>query len=230
MPVITNPNLVLGLDLLGVAVFAVSGALVASRKEMDLIGFGLMASLAGIGGGTLRDLLLGRAVFWIEGPAYVAVCLIVAVSVYFMAHILQRRWVAILWVDAIGLAAYAVLGAHLALSAGASALVAIVMGIMTATFGGLLRDIVAQEQPLILRREVYATCAMAGAVVYVGLSMADVAVPVAAGLGFFAGFALRALGIAKGWSLPIYKARPGRTYDEHRNPDRDHDAPCNPNT
>ncbi|MEQ8665190.1 MAG: trimeric intracellular cation channel family protein [Rhodospirillales bacterium] len=213
MPTFAAPHIVLGLDLLGVAVFAVSGALVASRKELDLIGFGLMATLAGVGGGTLRDLLLGRAVFWIDTPAFVAVTLGVALAVYFTAHILQRRWVMILWVDAVGLAAYAVLGAHLALTSGASPLVAVLMGIMTATFGGLLRDIVAQEQPLILRREVYATCALAGAVVYVGLQAAGVALIAAAALGFAAGFALRALGIALGWSLPTYKARPGRIYD-----------------
>lgn len=163
------------LDLLGVAVFAISGALVASRKEMDLIGFGLMASLAGIGGGTLRDLLLDRPVFWISEPSFVGVCLGVAVVVYFTAHILQRRLTVILWVDAIGLAAYAVLGAHLAIRSGASELVAIVMGIMTATFGGLARDVVSQEQPLILRREVYATCAMAGATAYVVLVMMGIA-------------------------------------------------------
>ena len=84
------------LDLLGVAVFAASGALVASRKEMDVIGFALMASLTGIGGGTFRDVILDRPVFWIETPYYVGVCLAMALLVYFTAHIIQRRYVALL--------------------------------------------------------------------------------------------------------------------------------------
>lgn len=206
------PSLIAFLDILGVAVFAVSGALVASRKEMDLIGFCLMASLTGIGGGTLRDLLLDRAVFWIETPYYVAVCVIVGVGIYFSAHIVQRRYIVVLWADAVGLAAYAVMGAHVALKSGTDELVAIVMGIMTATFGGLLRDVACNETPLILRREVYATCAMVGAAVYVLLRMADVPLSAAAPAGFAAGFGLRALGIAKGLALPVYKARPGRDY------------------
>jgi len=210
----TMPAFVQFLDLLGVAVFAISGALVASRKEMDLIGFGLMASLAGIGGGTLRDLLLDRPVFWISEPAFVMVCLAVAVVVYFTAHVLQRRLTVLLWFDAIGLGAYAVLGAHLALRSGASELVAIVMGIMTATFGGLARDVVSQEQPLILRREVYATCAMAGASVYVLLVSLGVPPVAASTAGFVAGFSLRALGIVQKLSLPTYKARPGRPHDD----------------
>ena len=140
------------LDLLGVCVFAASGALVASRKEMDLVGFGLMACLTGVGGGTLRDLLLGRDVFWIADPK------------------------------------------------------------PTATFGGLIRDVVCQETPLILRKEVYATCAALAATVYVTLAGLDVPRDAAIALGFTAGFALRALGIVRGLSLPTYRPRPGQEY------------------
>ena len=207
------PALLQSLDLLGVAVFAVSGSLVASRKEMDLVGFGLMASLAGIGGGSLRDVLLDRPVFWIETPYYVAVCLAIAALVFFTAHIVNRRYIVVLWADAIGLAAYAVMGAEVALRAGTDPLVAIVMGIMTASFGGLARDVVANETPLILRKEVYATCALAGAGVYVLLRSFEVVLPLAIPLGFAAGFALRTAGIAFGLTLPTYRARPGRTYE-----------------
>ncbi len=206
------PTLIIYLDFIGVAVFAVSGALVASRKEMDFIGFSLMASLTGIGGGTLRDLLLDRPVFWLQTPSYLAVCILVAVGVFFTAHVLQRRFTVVLWADAVGIGAYAVMGADVALRAGVNELVAIVMGVMTATFGGLLRDVTCNETPLILRREVYATCAMLGATVYIGLQIIDVPVMYAAPAGFAAGFGLRALGIAKGLALPPYKARPGRNY------------------
>lgn len=200
------------LDLLGVAVFAATGALVASRKQMDLVGFGLMASATGIGGGTLRDVLLERPVFWIADGRYLAVCLGIAAVVYFSAHILQRRFVVLLWADAVGIAAYAVMGAELGLRSGAAPPVAVVLGVMTATFGGLIRDVLCQETPLILRREVYATAVAAGAGAYVLLLGLGAGKPLAAVLGFAIGFAVRAGGIALGWSLPTYRPRPGRDY------------------
>jgi len=201
------------LDLIGVAVFAASGALVASRKEMDLIGFALMASLTGIGGGTVRDILLNRPVFWIETPLYVGVCLAIAVAIFFTAHIVNKRYVVLLWADAIGISAYSVMGAEVALRTGAGALVAVVMGVMTATFGGLARDVVANETPLILRKEVYATCTLAAAAVYVGLRALDVPLLGCMVVGFMVGFGLRGAGIALGLVLPTYKAQPGKDYD-----------------
>ncbi len=207
------PSLFEFLDFLGVAVFAISGALVASRKEMDLVSFGLLASLTGIGGGTLRDLLLDRAVFWVEQPYYVATCLCVAVLVFLTAHVIQRRYIIVLWADAIGLSAYCVMGAEVALRSVANELVAVVMGMMTATFGGLARDVVCAEPSLIMRKELYATCAMAGATVFVVLGYFDVSFTAAAVAGFTASFLLRAGGIKWGWTLPPYKARPGRDYE-----------------
>ncbi len=200
------------LDLLGVAVFAATGALVASRKQMDLIGFGLMATATGIGGGTLRDVLLGRPVFWIADGRYLAVCLGIAALVYLAAHVVQRRFVVLLWADAVGIAAYAVMGAELGLRAGAAPPVAVVLGVMTATFGGLIRDVLCQEIPLILRREVYATAVAAGAAAYVLAIALAVDKPAAAAVGFLVGFTIRAGGIARGWSLPTYRPRPGREY------------------
>lgn len=201
------------LDLLGVAVFATSGALVASRKEMDLIGFALMASLTGIGGGTVRDILLDRPVFWIDAPYFIGVCMAVAVVVFFTAHIVQRRHTFVLWADAVGISVYAIMGAEVALRSGSSALIAIVMGAITATFGGLARDVTCNETPLILRKEVYATCTVLGASVYVGLKFSGVEFMWSALAGFIAGFALRAGGIAFGLTLPTYKTQPGRNYD-----------------
>jgi uncharacterized membrane protein YeiH len=200
------------LDLLGVCVFAATGALVASRKEMDLVGFGLMACLTGVGGGTLRDLLLGRPVFWIAEPTAVLICLGIAVLLFFTAHVIQRRYPLLLWADGIGIALYGVMGAELARQSGAGPLIAIIMGMMTATFGGLIRDVVCGETPLILRKEVYATCAVLAAAVYVVLAELDVAREAAVAAGFAAGFILRAFGIARGLSLPVYKPRPGREY------------------
>jgi len=200
------------MDIMGVIVFAASGALVASRKEMDLVGFGLMASLTGVGGGTLRDLLLDRPVFWISDPLPVWICLGIATLIFFSAHIIQRRYVVLLWADAIGIALYGVMGAELARQSGAGPLVAIVMGMMTASFGGLIRDVICNETPLILGKEVYATAAALAAAVHIGLSSFGVPFEISVFSGIVAGFLLRAAGIAKGLALPTYKARPGRDY------------------
>ncbi len=200
------------LDIIGVAVFAATGALAASRKQMDLIGFGLLATLTGVGGGTLRDLILGRPVFWLLDQTYLAICLGVATACFFAAHLVQRRYPVLLWLDAIGLAAYGVLGAHVALEAGAGAIVAAVLGVITATFGGLMRDVVSQETPLILKQELYATAALCSAVVYLGARGLHVAPTLGAALAVAAGFALRAAAIRYGLALPRYRPREGRPY------------------
>ncbi|MEH6403830.1 MAG: trimeric intracellular cation channel family protein [Sneathiella sp.] len=205
-------DLISVLDLVGVAVFATTGSLVASRKEMDLIGFGLMATLTGIGGGTFRDLLLDRPVFWIVDQTYLGVCLGISLLVFFFAHKIQRRYTFILWADAIGLASFGVMGAHIALSSGVSALVAIVLGVMTATFGGLARDIVTGETPLWLKPEVYISAALLSAGSYVGLTMMGLSPGIAVLVAIMVGFLLRAGGIVRGWSLPGYKSRAGRDY------------------
>lgn len=193
------------LDLFGVAAFAASGALKASSKRMDVFGFVLIATATGIGGGTLRDLLLGvRPVFWIDKPEYLAVCVATAVLGFFVAHRLHSRQSWLLWADAVGLATFSVLGAEVALVAGAPASVAVLMGLITATFGGILRDVLCAESPLILHREIYATAAAAGSLVYVvadAVSVPDVAAML---VSFAVAFGARAAGILFGLSLPTY--------------------------
>ena len=200
------------LDLIGVAVFAVSGALVASRKQLDLVGFGLIATVTGIGGGTLRDLLLDRPPGWVQAPEYLILCLIVASMLFFIAPYIQRRYPVLLWADAAGLALFSVIGARVADNAGSAPLVAVVMGVMTATFGGLIRDVLCNEIPLILRKEIYASAAALGAVVYLIVHYFVPTPGVASLAGFSACFGLRALALIFGWSLPAYKPRPGRDY------------------
>ncbi|MCR9214958.1 MAG: trimeric intracellular cation channel family protein [Proteobacteria bacterium] len=205
-------DLLVIMDLTGVAVFAATGGLVASRKQMDLIGFGMMATLTGIGGGTLRDALLDRPIFWITDQRYLLVCLGIALIIYFFAPLVQRRYTLLLWGDAIGLAAFSVLGAFIALQTGATPLPAIVLGMMTATFGGLIRDIVAGEKSLLLKPEVYATAALLSAGVFTVMASFGVPLILSTLTGIVAGFALRAGGIHFGWSLPRYRQRAGRTY------------------
>jgi uncharacterized membrane protein YeiH len=211
LPAVLSP-LFHALDIIGVAVFATTGALVASRKQMDLIGFALLATLTGVGGGTVRDLVLDRPVFWLADQSYLAICLAVAALTFFAAHLIQRRYPVLLWLDAVGLAAYGVLGAHVAIESGAGLIVATALGVITATFGGMMRDVLSEERPLILRQELYATAALAAAATYLGVAALGGSTWLAAVLAVAFGFALRAGAIQSGWSLPRYKPREGRDY------------------
>jgi uncharacterized membrane protein YeiH len=174
------------LDLFGSAVFAISGALVAGRKSMDLFGVCVLALVTAVGGGTLRDLLLGDIpVFWIKDHNYVYVALLAALGAFFFVRFIQKRNKALLLADALGLSVFTVIGADKALAMGGEALIAVIMGVMTGVVGGMIRDVLSDEIPLILRAEIYATAAMAGACVFVilrGISVdhataASVAIP-----------------------------------------------------
>lgn len=199
----------------GVVVFAVTGALVASRKQMDIFGFMLLGTVTGIGGGSLRDVLLGTLpVFWVREPAYVAVCLAPAALVFFTAHLVGSRYRLLLWLDAVGLSFFCVVGADKALGEGP--FIAVVMGVVTATFGGIIRDVLGGESPVILRREIYVTAALAGAITYVGLRALDGAGLLPALAGFLVCLAIRGLALHFHWSLPAYRTRPGRSEDELR--------------
>jgi uncharacterized membrane protein YeiH len=203
------------LDWLGVVAFAITGALVASRKQMDLVGFAMLGTVTGIGGGTLRDVLLGSAVFWVREPAYLLTCVIVSVLVFFAAHIPQSRYRYLLWLDAIGLALFAVTGAEKAY-AGTDAAVAVAMGVITATFGGIIRDLLGGESPVILSREIYASAALAGAATFVTLIAVGTPREIAIGIGFVVSLSIRATALHFGWSLPRYRPRPGVPYDRAR--------------
>lgn len=194
------------LDWAGIAVFALTGALVAARKHMDPFGFALLGTVTGIGGGTLRDVLLGeRPVPWISDPTPVFICLAVAALAFFTAHHFARgsRASILLWADAIGLALFTVTGTAKALNVGAPPAAAIMMGVVTATFGGIIRDILAGDVPMALRRDVYVTAALAGAIVFIVanqfmyFAIDDI-------LGFTTVFVIRGLAIVHGWSLPQY--------------------------
>src|SRR3954447_25702449 len=143
------------LDYAGVAVFAATGALAASRKQLDIIGFLFLASVTGIGGGTFRDLILNVPVFWVANRDYVLICAVVAVLVFFTAHRVESRYRLLLWLDAIGLAAFPVMGAAKGLAITGSPAVSIITGMLSSTFGGILRDLLAGEPSVLLRPEIY---------------------------------------------------------------------------
>ena len=200
------------LDWVGIAVFAVTGALVASRKQMDIIGFAFLGTVTGIGGGTIRDLVLGQMpVFWVREPLYLVICIVCSMLVFFVAHIPRSRLRLLIWLDAVGLALFCVLGAEKALTYGP--VVAATMGVVTATMGGMIRDILGGESPVILRREIYATAALVGASTYL-LSINIMAREPALLAGFMAALVLRGLAMRYGWSLPVYKPRVARRAED----------------
>jgi len=205
--------LLYSLDLIGVFVFAVTGALAASRRQLDLVGFVFLAAMTGVGGGTIRDVILGATpVFWITQPAPVVLCALTGVIVFFLAPFIEYRYRLLLWADAIGISGYCVMGAARALDAGASPFGAVVMGVVTATFGGIIRDIVTGEPSVLLRKEIYVTATVVGAALFVLAS--DLGLPFwpAAFLGAISAFIVRAGALIFGWTLPTYRSRAGRAF------------------
>ena len=195
------PSALVLLDYFGIAVFAISGALLAAEKRQTLVTFIFFAVVTGVGGGTLRDLLIGAPVFWVHTNATLLICIGAALFVW----LTSRRWLAgraLLWFDAAGLAAY---GAAKALGFGVAPVPAFAMGVMTACAGGIIRDVLAGEPSILMRPELYVTAAALAAGLFVGLNLAGVTIWVAALAAIAAGFALRGTAIARGWSLPAYR-------------------------
>ena len=197
-------NALVGLDYAAVAVFGATGALAAARQKHDIVTFGFFACVTGVGGGTLRDLLIGAPVFWVAQPGYLLACLAAALLIWIFGSGQGRQRV-LLWLDAVGLAAYCVVGAAKAAAMGAPPFSAMVMGVLTACFGGVIRDVLAHEPSVLLRREIYVTCAVLGAGLFLLLEIAGLA-PLPAGIaGAVAAFALRGGAILWNWSLPGFR-------------------------
>ena len=192
------------LDYFGIAVFAISGALVAAEKKQTLVTFIFFAVATGIGGGTLRDLLIGAPVFWVQSNIVLGICIAAALLVWFVS---RHRFAgaALLWFDAAGIAAYATYGAAKALGFGVAPVPAFAMGVLTACAGGIIRDVLAGDPSILMRPELYVTAAALSAGLLVVLAMAGLSGWLAVMVAAFAGFALRGLAIARGWSLPAYR-------------------------
>jgi uncharacterized membrane protein YeiH len=196
-----------GLDLAGVAVFAASGALAAGRKSLDLFGVFIIAAVTAIGGGTTRDLLLDRhPIFWLNDPAYLVTIVLAAGATVL---VVRRRPAAaspgrpLLVADALGLALFTITGTRLACEAALPLPACALLGMMTGVLGGVFRDVLSGEVPLILRRDLYATAALAGSLSYLAAQGLPRPVPSLLGLGVV--LLLRALAILRGWRLPIFR-------------------------
>ncbi|UOA28401.1 trimeric intracellular cation channel family protein [Pseudosulfitobacter sp. DSM 107133] len=201
------------LDFGSVMIFALTGALVASRAQMDPVGFLFIACLTAMGGGTLRDVLLDRnPVFWIAQPTYIAVACGAAIVVFFTAHLLESRLRTLVWLDSFALAIAVPAGAGVALDLGAPAPIVILMGMITGCMGGLMRDVVVGDVPVVLKLgELYVSAAFGGA-----LALWFTSAYIAPGLPALAAgaavtWALRAGSLAFGWHLPTYRSTPPKS-------------------
>ncbi len=193
-------------DYAAVLVFGASGALAAARRGHDIVTFAFFAAMTGVGGGTLRDLLIGAPVFWINSPGYLLASIVAALIVWAVG---RRTWrmSALLWLDAVGMAAYCIVGAAKALSLGVHPASAVVMGMMTACFGGVLRDVVAGEPSILLQREIYVTATILGAAVFVVLAVLGLDRILAGFIGFGCAFVLRGAAIRWKLRLPGFHGR-----------------------
>lgn len=194
------------LEMLGTAAFAISGAMAASRKNMDIFGFIVLALMPAVGGGTVRDIVIGRTpVFWIADNAYILVSVVAALFVFFAPHAPGSRRRALIWMDAIGLALFAAIGTQISLAYNTGPLAAVMLGVTTAVTGGMIRDIICNEIPLVLSHEIYATAAFVAGLAYVAADWLSLPSQASLAIAVAAGFAVRALGIVYNWSLPSFK-------------------------
>lgn len=209
VPIQDTAQLLYLFTLLGVAVFACSGALAAGRRNLDPIGVAVLAMVTATGGGTLRDILLDRTVFWISDPAHIAVCLGAAAVTWVWVHNFRPPDRALQWADAVGLALFSVTGAQIAEAAGAGPIIVILMGAITGSAGGLLRDVLSAEVPLVFRKsELYVTACVAGLSLYVLLRHFGVAPDHAGSLSSAVILALRLASIR--WNITLPTMRIGK--------------------
>ncbi|MFC7291657.1 trimeric intracellular cation channel family protein [Hirschia litorea] len=191
----------------GIIVFAVSGALLGLRKQMDVVGVTFLATVTGVGGGTLRDVLLGATpVSWVNDPTNIAICIISAVVVCFLnSWIIGQRLKWLLYADAVGLALFAVLGAAKAQEAGAHPFVAILFGAMSASFGGIIRDVICGDKPILFDKEIYISAALLGGGIYVLVPADWMSNEVKTVLATVLAMALRMCAMIRGWHLTFPK-------------------------
>jgi uncharacterized membrane protein YeiH len=191
------------LDLIGTAAFAASGAWLGVRRHMDLFGVLVLGLVTAVGGGTLRDLLLGdMPTFSLRDETYLYVATVAALIVFINRERFALVEKPLLYLDAVGLGTFVVIGTTKALDFELGFLGAVLMGVMTGTAGGVMRDVLANQIPLILRREIYASACLAGGVLLVGLEYFGVARPIAALLAAASVIVIRLLAISYNWSLP----------------------------
>uniref|UniRef100_Q31GF7 Glycine transporter domain-containing protein n=1 Tax=Hydrogenovibrio crunogenus (strain DSM 25203 / XCL-2) TaxID=317025 RepID=Q31GF7_HYDCU len=193
------------LDLLGTVVFAMTGLLAASRKQLDLFGAIVIAMVTAVGGGTLRDLILDQPVFWVEHNIYIYVVVFSTLFLFFYARIKEIPVKLLLYLDALGLAVFSVIGAQKAMALGLSDPIIIMTGVMTGVVGGVIRDVLMGEVPLIFRKEIYATASFIGISLLLVLVHLNLPVDLAVILSVTVIFSLRIWAILFNIGLPVFQ-------------------------
>ncbi|SDG04573.1 trimeric intracellular cation channel family protein [Pseudomonas seleniipraecipitans] len=193
-------------DLFGVAVFAITGALMAGRKSMDLFGVLVIAIITALGGGTLRDVILdNHPVSWIRNDTYILVASLAAVGTVIWVRLTRPiHEKGLLIADAFGLAVFTVIGTEVALQYAMPSSTAVIMGIMTGVAGGVMRDVICNEIPLIFKKEIYATACLAGAVTFVLMRMLETPHWLDTGISMLVVLAIRLAAIRWRFSLPRF--------------------------
>ena len=196
------------LDLVGTGVFAITGALAAGRKRMDIFGVVVLGGVTALGGGTLRDVILGiRPVFWISRTDYLVVVAIAAMGTYLLA----RRWrlpaIGLMYMDAVGLAVFTIIGFQTGFHVTHQYSIAIVMGVITGVFGGIIRDVLSAEVPLIFRREIYASASLCGAAFLALSSYLQLPRSFSVSVALLTTLAIRITALHWNLALPIFRLK-----------------------
>lgn len=213
-------KIIYALDLFGVGVFAVSGALAAGRKRMDVFGVVVLGLVTALGGGTLRDTLLDSGpVFWIHDPVYLLVGTGFALLTFFAVRFITSHRMGLLVSDAFGLAIFTAIGTSVALRTTDSTSVAMVMGVMTGTAGGMMRDVLCAEVPLVLRREIYATAALCGSFAYVAMKTLAFQNTLCIIISVTVTLFIRLAAIHWRLSLPVFRSGDGKDMNNRGEPD-----------
>jgi uncharacterized membrane protein YeiH len=196
-------------EVIGTLAFALSGLIEAARKRLDLVGMAMVSGLAAFGGGTLRDIILDRRpFFWVENEIWVWIIILICIGalLFMRSRHLEPTERAMQWPDAIGLGAFTAGGTQLALNAGVPAVISVIMGVLTAIFGGVLRDIVVNEIPKAFSDHIpYAVIAFTGGWVVVGLNLLGIQAFIAVAVGAVFTIVLRVIALLLGWRLPVWK-------------------------
>ncbi|MCO8627799.1 trimeric intracellular cation channel family protein [Burkholderia multivorans] len=195
------------LYLIAIVAEAMSGALMGMRRGMDRFGLALVGAVTALGGGTVRDVLLGHyPLGWIAHPQYLVITLVAATVASRIARHVARMKTLFVTVDALGLAAFTIIGCDVGASTGAAPIIVVLAGAITGVCGGMLRDLLCNEMPLILRRELYASVAFFTGALYVALQHVGVDARVATVVALAAGFAMRMLAVRFGWEMRTFRA------------------------
>ncbi|TCW21185.1 trimeric intracellular cation channel family protein [Dietzia cinnamea] len=204
------------LFLIGITAEAMTGALAAGRERMDLFGVVIVACVTAIGGGSIRDVLLGHyPLIWVENPSYLALVALAAVVTVFVAPLMRHFRVLFLGLDALGLTVFAIFGARIALEMGHGVVIAVAAAVITGVFGGVMRDLLCDRVPLVFRQELYASIAILAALVFVGLTAVGVPENWGAVITLVVGFSLRVAAIRFKLGLPVFDY-----YQEREQPER----------